>query len=605
MNLRKYAAGIVIITVCFLVIVPSGEASDSTVKASGPQKTIAILVEFADIKHAKLQTEIDNLIFGKMNSYWREVSYENIHITGSTTSWYTISYNMSYFGADVSKPGDEPNSKILIQLAVQASNKDVNFSGYQHITIVHAGNNQAVSSPSEMTDDIWSAHWKGLKVATNDGVTITHAIIISENDGLGAYAHEFGHSLGLPDLYDKTGAQTYVGDWSLMDTGCQLGKEKRDWSFPSHLEAWSKIMLGWLTPIVVSPPPHGLIQSLYPIASPSGPHVVKITLTSTTYYLIELRRKIGFDSSLPNEGLLVTLIDETKKTGEGIVRVISRNAANMTLDDAVFYVGQSFNDTSNNVFVYALSASDSSVVTVLSSKPLPITRPKLQVAARVVSQFSDITKLEALATNGEGNPMSNVEIIFEYFNGSTWSWLGRSSTSASGHASLAFMVRLGPGNYELRYTLLGGIVSGRFYYSTLAKAMLEIRKEATIVQIRMAKTAYAYDTIQCDIIVLDDEGTPVPSLAVHVYVDQVRRTSLITDLQGHTSLTLNFDLTSVGTHSVLVKVDGGAYYMDSDLSTAVRIDPPPWLYFLILLPVAVAAILVRKRAMSRKALSAN
>ena len=68
---------------------------------------------------------------------------------------------------------------------------------------------------------------------------------------MGVFAHEFGHALGLPDLYDTTYNSEGVGEWSLMGYGSWLGISK-DGDRPAHLDAWSKSVLGWVSPTQVS-----------------------------------------------------------------------------------------------------------------------------------------------------------------------------------------------------------------------------------------------------------------------------------------------------------------------------------------------------------------
>lgn len=68
-----------------------------------------------------------------------------------------------------------------------------------------------------------------------------------ENGGVGVFAHEFGHDLGLPDLYDYFG-ENGTGFWTLMSSGSWLGDGKDDiGSKPSHMSAWEKFQLGWLS----------------------------------------------------------------------------------------------------------------------------------------------------------------------------------------------------------------------------------------------------------------------------------------------------------------------------------------------------------------------
>ncbi len=67
-----------------------------------------------------------------------------------------------------------------------------------------------------------------------------------ENGGVGVFAHEFGHDLGLPDLYDYTGENS-TGFWTIMSSGSWLSQNDYDiGSQPNHFGVWEKFQLGWL-----------------------------------------------------------------------------------------------------------------------------------------------------------------------------------------------------------------------------------------------------------------------------------------------------------------------------------------------------------------------
>ena len=78
--------------------------------------------------------------------------------------------------------------------------------------------------------------------------------------------HEFGHALGLPDLYDTETGLTGVGVWDLMDSGTNVAgvvglpslddPEEIDTFYvtgvlPPSLSVWSKWFLGWVDPACV------------------------------------------------------------------------------------------------------------------------------------------------------------------------------------------------------------------------------------------------------------------------------------------------------------------------------------------------------------------
>ena len=69
-----------------------------------------------------------------------------------------------------------------------------------------------------------------------------------ENGGLGVFAHEFGHDLGLPDLYDTgTGGDNGTGFWTLMSGGSWMNHGGNSiGTTPDYMDPWSKLFVGWL-----------------------------------------------------------------------------------------------------------------------------------------------------------------------------------------------------------------------------------------------------------------------------------------------------------------------------------------------------------------------
>ncbi|MFC7650035.1 immune inhibitor A domain-containing protein [Streptosporangium lutulentum] len=83
-------------------------------------------------------------------------------------------------------------------------------------------------------------------------VKISNYIVQPEDSGVGVFAHEYGHDLGLPDLYDTTGAASSAVDfWDLMSSGSHSGPIFQ--SMPTHMGIWDKWILGWANPKVFNP----------------------------------------------------------------------------------------------------------------------------------------------------------------------------------------------------------------------------------------------------------------------------------------------------------------------------------------------------------------
>ena len=83
------------------------------------------------------------------------------------------------------------------------------------------------------------------------GLWVSDYTIQPENGGLSVFAHEFGHDLGLPDLYDTSGntggASNSVEHWSLMASrAAPLPGDPGIGDQAQPFGAWEKFQLGWL-----------------------------------------------------------------------------------------------------------------------------------------------------------------------------------------------------------------------------------------------------------------------------------------------------------------------------------------------------------------------
>lgn len=119
---------------------------------------------------------------------------------------------------------------------------------------------------------------------------------------VGVLAHETGHALGLPDLYDYDGSSQGIGGWGLMGTGSH-----GEIYSPAHLSAWEKEQLGWLRV-------HWLVQDtaaleLPPVQREPVAYRYDVRGGRGRYLLLENRQKIGSDRRLPGHGLLLWDVD--------------------------------------------------------------------------------------------------------------------------------------------------------------------------------------------------------------------------------------------------------------------------------------------------------
>ncbi|GAA3982809.1 immune inhibitor A [Streptomyces marokkonensis] len=136
--------------------------------------------------------------------------------------------------------------------------------GYiDHFQIVHAGEDESAGGGVQGTDAIWAHRWYafgtdagatgpgenklgGAQIGST-GIWVGDYTVQPENGGLGVYAHEYGHDLGLPDHYDTAGGENSTGFWTLMSSGSWLGTGRKEiGDLPGDMTAWDKLQLGWL-----------------------------------------------------------------------------------------------------------------------------------------------------------------------------------------------------------------------------------------------------------------------------------------------------------------------------------------------------------------------
>ncbi len=201
-----------------------------------------------------------------------------------STVWYLIRDGINKWVTD-QKAAGKTNQQIHDYLATfdvwdrYDADGDGNFDeqdGYiDHFQIVHAGEGEETGGGAQGTNAIWSHRWytsyQGIGVwgpsagpqggmefggagtfgnlggPNAVGVWVGDYTMQPENGGLGVFAHEYAHDLGLPDQYDTAGGENSTGFWTIMSSGSYLGDGTTDiGSRPGDFNAWEKFQLGWL-----------------------------------------------------------------------------------------------------------------------------------------------------------------------------------------------------------------------------------------------------------------------------------------------------------------------------------------------------------------------
>ena len=289
-----------------------------------------------------------DMFFGdgeSMSGVYREMSSGRYTVKGDTSDWVTVPYNSASYGQTESqvdmtrfirdgatawyehqKSGGKTDAQISEYLRGfdQWDRYDYNHNGVftepdgyiDHFQAVHAGEGEEAGAPSST---IWSHRWSvgqrlpvgpegnksgGVQIGET-GLWIRDYTTEPENGGLGVFAHEFGHDLGLPDLYDTSGGENGTGFWTLMSSGSWLGHGQDSiGTTPNHMGAWEKLQLGWLDYATVA---HDAVDATVNL----GPsmHATKkqqaliVTLPKDAngrdrFYIAENRQYAGYDATL-------------------------------------------------------------------------------------------------------------------------------------------------------------------------------------------------------------------------------------------------------------------------------------------------------------------
>ncbi len=339
-------------------------SKDANAKISGSREYPVVMGYFTDLANINTQGEFQTMLFSNasgtksVNNYYRDMSYNAMSCSGSVASWVTSGNTVAYFGGGNNgfNNGTTANVYEFIRAVLTNSDATVDFSkaeydlnhdGYVDVLwVVHAGKGGEEGG----SDPIWSHSWSlsywsgGTYFITNDTspytgnpVRINKYIIMPERTnyadgnasstemiGAGVFAHEFGHALGLPDLYDTgTGPAGYgVGLFSLMAAG-SWGGDYNSGATPVSLDVWCKRFLGWVAPLTV---PSNSLYTVNSTLANSANSSYKLSKggsdTTRQYWLIENRWKtavgpvsnVAWDANLRGQGLGIYHIDSTYTT---------------------------------------------------------------------------------------------------------------------------------------------------------------------------------------------------------------------------------------------------------------------------------------------------
>jgi M6 family metalloprotease-like protein len=348
---------------------------------SGTRLIPTILLEYSNRAGRFAVTAYQNVLFDDigpgfatrpvrrtLTQYYSDMSDGRFLVSGKVVGWYPLPRDDAYYENGDNGAG-HPFGELL-QLALQRADVDLDFGRFDNDgpdTQPNSGDDDGIvdavffihpESGGECgNDNVWSHSWRysdssyghtgpfvtgeirkdrdGNPLLAPDGspqhivvedYTIQPGVECEPDQSgqarivsMGVFAHEFGHALGLPDLYDRTPQNRPdsfgVGNWDLMGGGSWGFSGKRP-DLPSRMGAWSLSFLGWGDVQIVAQ--SGQID-LEPVQRRGRVYSVDVDATDgKEFFLLEALdptwqdpsgRRVNWSEHVPSPGLAVWHVD--------------------------------------------------------------------------------------------------------------------------------------------------------------------------------------------------------------------------------------------------------------------------------------------------------
>lgn len=300
---------------------------DNLFPYEGEPRTLVILVQFPDKKFS-MKNPVE--FYSRMLN---EENFSDYNATGSARDYFiqnslgkfapyfdvygpvTLEKGYYYYGQNMLDNDLRPG--LMVVEACTLLDDEIDFASYDfngdgkvdNIYVFYAGLGEADGGGA---DTIWPHSWDITSAYRRevflDGVQLDHYACSNElqnytgiPDGIGTFCHEFGHVIGLPDLYATSYSKAFTpGKWDVMDQGSYNNNSRT----PPFYSAFERYALNWLEP---EPLDYGDFE-LLPIYQSNKAFIVS-TKNENEFFLFENRQQEGFDKFIPWHGMLVWHID--------------------------------------------------------------------------------------------------------------------------------------------------------------------------------------------------------------------------------------------------------------------------------------------------------
>ena len=300
-------------------------------------KVLVIMANFADYQFVSSRADVDSMFNGynwtkddakgSVRQYFYDQSNGAYNPQFDIVGPITLSNGYAYYGAGSSAGPMVDEACKIVNDSVDFSQYDLNGDNKIDLVYVfYAGFGENDPPSDDLIPDATKLVWPQYTTysgGTYDGKRLDACVYSNELDGLastatnhvvtgiGTMCHEFGHALGLPDLYQTTGSQpTRCGIWDVMDWGMYDDYMHS----PPAYSAYERFFMGWLTPTLIVAPDTLTLAHIatsneaFMITTTDEANMNGVSPSPSDFYLLENRQLTSWDRGLPGSGMMITHI---------------------------------------------------------------------------------------------------------------------------------------------------------------------------------------------------------------------------------------------------------------------------------------------------------
>ena len=311
--------------------------------STGKVRIGVIFADFADSVATNTTTYALNQYSPDLETYFSEMSYGRLQVELSPVhSWLRMPKNSTSYRLGRGEGGWLEFSSFLEDV-IRLGTNGTDLNTWDSF-IVLANSESVMSSslsppPGFATVEAGGRRWfNGVLLGTDAGFLKV------------AMRHEVGHNFGLLDLYPFTGTGfRYTGEFSLMGN---------IWGTAPELFGWERWTLNWLEDTQVVCLESGSVTAyLSPVSVSGGQKLIVSPISESKALVVEVRRKVGYDKAIIEEGPLVYLVDTSIPAGYGTIKVLPliesdaiKSSAPLNLGETIEFEGISITYKSREAF---------------------------------------------------------------------------------------------------------------------------------------------------------------------------------------------------------------------------------------------------------------